>query len=59
MKEPETFIAATPEVLLDCLVYWNAVFSVSVLAANLAALLAHLHAWTQHYQRCLTSHGIY
>ena len=54
MKEPETFIA-TPEVLLDCLVYWNAVFSVSVLTANLAALLAHLHAWTKHYQRCLTT----
>ena len=52
MTEPET-IGATPNVLLHCLVYWNAVFSVSVLVANLAALIAHLHAWSAHYQRCL------
>ena len=37
MKEQEPFIA-TPEVLLDCLVYWNAIFSLSVLAATGGAL---------------------
>ena len=42
---------AAPAVLLHCLVYWNAAFSVSVLVANLAALVAHLNAWTAHYQR--------
>ena len=52
MNKPET-IGATPNVLLHCLVYWNAVFSVSVLVANLMALIAHLHAWSAHYQRCL------
>ena len=52
MTEPEA-ITSTPDVLLDCLVYWNTVFSVSVLAVNLAGLIAHLHAWSAHYQRCL------
>jgi hypothetical protein len=42
---------SAPEMLLACLVYWNVVFSLAALAANLTALVAHLSAWSAFYQR--------